>query len=157
MSKKQKEFQDGEQVSTEQYDDRFTAFFVPGFERLYDFKKLIEVKVFLYLANEVHFGSGRVHVTPAVKKRIISRLDISDVSLRNSLKSLAKNNVITNVVEFDKMSGDGIPDKYEYMLNPLMVWRGDPSRRFNAIKQFEGMLDYNRLRESRRASGGDGK
>ena len=145
MSKKLKDLQDGEQVSSGQYDDRFTALFDPGFERLYDFKTLIEVKVFLYLANQVHFGSGRVHITPTDKKKIISRLEISDVSLRNSLKSLLAHHVITNVIDVDKKSGEFFTDKYEYMLNPRMVWRGDPSARFFAIKQFDSFLDSKSL------------
>lgn len=145
MSKKQKGFQDDEQNTFGQINERFAALFDYAFERLFDIKQLIEVKVFLYLAKDVHFGSGRVHVTPTDKKMIISRLGISDVSLRKSLKSLLDHQVITNVVDVDMKSGEVIPDRYEYMLNPRMVWRGDPSARFFAIKQFDSFLDSKSL------------
>ena len=51
MSKKQKGFQDDEQNTFGQINERFAALFDYAFERLFDIKQLIEVKVFLYLAN----------------------------------------------------------------------------------------------------------
>lgn len=106
---------------------------------LYGLKGVVPVKVLHYLMEHAQINTGRVAMTPGMRRDILEDLDISRTAFTKAIDQLVELKVLSRVYRTVEETGEMIERKGEYMMNPEMVWKGDKEKRKELKVTFEAV------------------
>lgn len=112
--------------------ESFYMSFIENMSGFFKLRSAIDIKVLAKVCIIAEYNSGRVLITPVVRKEIIEFLNISTQQLTNSIASLKKNNLITG-------------ERGTYYINPKVFWKGNTDVRNSFLKKgglFSVKIDF---------------
>lgn len=106
---------------------------------LYDLKGVVPVKVLHYLMERVQVNTGRVALTPGMRRVMLEDLKISRAAFSMAINQLVEVKALSKIYGADKNTGEQYELKGEYMMNPEMLWKGDKDKRKELKVTFEAI------------------
>lgn len=118
----------GEAVTTQKTyaikadSESFFMVFLDNMSGLLKIKNATDHRVILVLNSLAEFNTGRVLLTPEIRKKVVGELILDDQTFSNSLKRLKEAGLLDG--------GRGI-----YTINPLVFWRGTSDDRKKLLRE----------------------
>ena len=110
--------------------DKFYMTFIESIAPLYKLKSLTDLKLLIKFCELAEFDTGKVVISPALRKDICKELLISTNSFSISIKSLTEKGLIEG-------------DRGSYKINPLLHWKGSQSTREKLIRSVDFTFKIN--------------
>lgn len=101
--------------------DEFYMTFIENMAGFFKLKSVVDIKVLTKFCIMAEYNTGKVVLSAAERKELVTFLDISIQQLTNSINNLKKNALING-------------EKGTYKLNPLVFWKGKNDVRNGLIK-----------------------
>ena len=113
--------------------DEFYMSYISNMVGFFNLKSAIDCKLITKMCMIADYNTGRVLITPEVRRDILSLLVISSQQMSNSLAALKKIGLIKG-------------SKGTYYLNPMVYWKGTNDSRNSILREESGLrviIDFN--------------
>jgi len=102
-------------------DEKFWMTYCKYTSPIYQLTYADDIKVIVKFCELAEYESGIVHLTPARRKEMVAELGMQQSNVSKSIKRLKEKNLVTG-------------DNGEYVISPLIFWKGDRSKRLEYLK-----------------------
>ena len=119
--------------------ENFYVVFANYVHWLYGLKGVVPVKVLHFLLEHAQVNTGRVALTPGMRKELVENLGISRGAFLQAITQLNEFGVLTKVYGVNRDTGEEYELRGEYMINPEMLWKGDKEKRKELKVTFEAI------------------
>lgn len=115
-------------------DEKFWMTYCKYTAPIYQLTYADDIKVIVKFCELAEYETGTVHLTPARRKDMVKQLGMQQSNVSKSIRRLKEKNLVTGE--------DG-----EYVVSPLVFWKGERSKRLDYLKNkgltvtFNFMLD----------------
>lgn len=119
--------------------ENFYVVFANYVHWLYGLRGVVPIKVLHFLMEHAQVNTGRVALTPGMRKELVENLGISRGAFLQAIAQLNECRVLTKVYSVNKDTGEEYELRGEYMINPEMLWKGDKEKRKELKVTFEAV------------------
>lgn len=117
-------------------EEKFIMMFVEHIAPMYDLKYANDIKVLLKLCEFAEYESGEVHLSSKRRLDMLTDIKMQQSNVSKSLRRLKDKKLISG-------------ENGEYLLNPVIFWKGKRSKRLEELRKkglsftFNFMLEEN--------------
>ena len=116
-------------------EDMFFYVFPSGGKFLQTCKSAATIKIAFYLISRAGLNTGDIQITKGIRTEIVNLCKVTNQTYYTAIKELVEIGVILQKYIVDKRTGESILKEGEYLLNPIMFWRGDKHSRKLALER----------------------
>lgn len=106
---------------------------------MYDIRGGVALSVMAKLMDEAEYNTGRINMSPAIRRRVRESLGLQDSALTRAINTLIEKHALVRTSYVDKSTGELKYNKGEYQVNPEMFWKGDKKERRKLIVEFKAV------------------
>lgn len=96
--------------------ENFYITFIGKLAGFYSLKSAVDIKVLVQLCERAQFDNGLALIPPAIRKEMMTTLDVSSQQITKSLANLKSKGLITG-------------ERGAYTISPLVFWKGSMDAR----------------------------
>lgn len=114
--------------------EEFYMTFINFIKPFYELTSGTDIKLLTWMCTQAEYNTGRVLITPDVRREIIELLGVTGQQVSNSISSLKKKNLL-------------IGNRGTYYLNPEIYWKGSMDARKGLIEKYPTLTINFKLEE----------
>lgn len=102
-------------------EEKFYMTFCAHIAPIYDLKYADDIKVLVKFCELADYETGEIHLSPKRRGDMVQQLGMQQSNVSKSIKRLKEKDLITG-------------ENGEYLLNPVIFWKGERAKRVELLK-----------------------